>query len=129
MRAVDGPPLLTSAAATALLIAPVAHHRMLFRQGRKPDLVRTSHRMALGGLALLLVAMASSVLLASDVVLDRWAAIVVAAVSSVWFVVLWAVVPSFRRQPSDPAGPSDTSGPSDRSDRSGDDRAQRVRHR
>jgi Family of unknown function (DUF6328) len=102
--------LLASAAATALLIAPVAHHRVLFRQGRKPDLVRTSHRMALGGLALLLVAMASSVLLASDVVLDRPAAILVTAVTSVWFVYLWAVIPSLRRQSSNAADAADPSG-------------------
>src|SRR5947209_10039375 len=32
--------LVAAAAATALLIAPVSYHRLVFRQGRKPQLVR-----------------------------------------------------------------------------------------
>src|SRR6476619_4614896 len=32
--------LLCAACATALIISPVAFHRALFRQGRKPELVR-----------------------------------------------------------------------------------------
>lgn len=93
--------LLASAAATALLIAPVAHHRMLFRQGRKPDLVRSAHRMAAGGLSLLFVAMVSSVLLAADLVLARPAAIAVAAGTGAWFVFAWGVAPWALRRNGD----------------------------
>src|SRR6266545_3589736 len=89
--------LLSAAFSTALLIAPVAHHRMLFRRGRKPYLVLSSHWMALGGLATLLVAMVSSVLLAADLVLDRPAAIAVAVVTGAWFVFLWGVAPWIER--------------------------------
>src|SRR3954467_9353285 len=42
--------LLAAGAATAMIIGPVAFHRALFRQGRKPELVRYAHRMATGGL-------------------------------------------------------------------------------
>ncbi len=38
--------LLAAAGATAMIISPVAFHRALFRQGRKPELVRFAHRMA-----------------------------------------------------------------------------------
>ena len=55
--------LAATAAAAGMIIAPVAYHRMLFRRGRKPQLVRSAHRMASGGLAFLLVAMVCSVLL------------------------------------------------------------------
>ena len=63
--------MLAAAAATALIISPVAFHRALFRQGRKPELVRFAHRMATGGLAFMLIAMVSAVLLITDFVLDR----------------------------------------------------------
>jgi hypothetical protein len=85
--------LLAAAAATALLIAPVAYHRVLFRQGRKPYLVRSAHRMAYAGLVLLVVAVVSAVMLALDHVLSRPAAVTAAAVTGVWFVFLWVVAP------------------------------------
>jgi hypothetical protein len=81
------------AAPTALLIAPVAYHRVLFRQGRKPYLVQSAHRMASAGLALLVVAVVSAVLLAVDNVVGRGVAIAVATATGVWFVFLWGVAP------------------------------------
>jgi Family of unknown function (DUF6328) len=89
--------LLSAAAASALLIAPVAHHRVMFRRGRKPDVVRSSHRMAVVGLVFLLIAMVTSVLLAADVVLPRPAAIAVAIATTAWFTTLWWLAPSLRR--------------------------------
>lgn len=89
--------LLSTAGATALIIAPVAVHRLLFRLGEKPQVVVYAHRMAYAGLMLVIVAMVSSVLLASDVVLDRPAAIAVAAVAGVGFVLLWILLPLVRR--------------------------------
>src|SRR3954470_16354530 len=41
--------LIASAVATALLIAPVSHHRQVFREGRKPELVSTASRLAKAG--------------------------------------------------------------------------------
>jgi len=90
--------LLSAAAAAAMIIAPVAYHRMLFRMGMKPALVRSAHRMASGGLFFLLVSMVGAVLLATDVVLPRTAAIVLSAVAGAWFVLLWFVLPLARRR-------------------------------
>src|SRR3954447_26251596 len=42
--------LVASATTVALLVAPVAVHRLLFQRGRKRELVRVGHRLALGGL-------------------------------------------------------------------------------
>ncbi|MFI6266315.1 DUF6328 family protein [Micromonospora sp. NPDC051006] len=89
--------LLAAAAATALIISPVAFHRALFRQGRKPELVRFAHRMATGGLAFMLIAMVSAVLLITDFVLDRPIAFVLSAVTGVWFLVFWVLLPFVRR--------------------------------
>jgi len=100
--------LLAAAAAAAMLIAPVAYHRALFRRGQKPALVHSAHRMATGGLAFLLIAMVGSVLLVTDLVLDRPYAILVAAVMAAWFILLWGILPLLRRgDPDDlPSGNS-----------------------
>ncbi|MET8361804.1 DUF6328 family protein [Micromonospora sp. NPDC005171] len=89
--------LLAAAAATALIISPVAFHRALFRQGRKPELVRFAHRMASGGLAFMLIAMVSAVLLITDFVLDRPIAFVLSALAGIWFLTFWVALPFSRR--------------------------------
>jgi hypothetical protein len=89
--------LLAAAGATALIISPVAFHRALFRQGRKPELVRFAHRMATGGLAFMLIAMVSSVLLITDFILARPVAFVLSGVTALWFLTFWAGLPYLRR--------------------------------
>ncbi|WMF04456.1 DUF6328 family protein [Micromonospora robiginosa] len=89
--------LLAAAASAAMIISPVAFHRALFRQGRKPELVRFAHRMATGGLFFMLIAMVSAVLLVSDFVLDRPIAFLLSAVTGVWFLLFWAILPFARR--------------------------------
>ena len=85
--------LLAAAAATALLIAPVAYHRILFRQGRKPHITRAAHRMACAGLGLLAIAMIGSIMLAVDLLLPRPAAAAIALFTGLWFAVLWGLAP------------------------------------
>src|SRR5690348_4865531 len=81
--------LITAAFATAMITAPVAYHRALFRRGRKMELVTTAHRMAGGGLFFLAISMISAVLLVTDVLLTRGWALLVTAVVGGWFVLLW----------------------------------------
>ena len=90
--------LLSTAAATALIIGPVAQHRILFRRRQKPALVRWSHRMAMAGLSLVIVSMVSTVLLAADRVLDRGVAVAVAAGIGAFFLMLWVVLPWLNRR-------------------------------
>ncbi|MEH0984376.1 DUF6328 family protein [Micromonospora sp. CPCC 205556] len=89
--------LLSAAAATAMIISPVAFHRALFRQGRKPELVRFAHRMASGGLAFMLISMVAAVLLITDFVLSRPIALVLSAVTALWFLTFWMILPFVRR--------------------------------
>ena len=89
--------LIAAAFATAMIISPVAFHRALFRQGRKPELVRYAHRMATGGLAFMLVAMVSSVLLITDYLLNIWAAVGLTVLTGGWFLTLWAGLPFAHR--------------------------------
>jgi hypothetical protein len=92
--------LVLCALATALLIAPAAMHRTLFRQGRKADLVRISSPLALAGLYVLMLACAGVLVLALDVALNRIAAIVVSAIVLAVFVALWVVLPfALHRRP------------------------------
>jgi MFS family permease len=89
--------LMTAAFATAMIISPVAFHRALFRQGRKPELVRYAHRMATGGLAFMLISMVSSILLITDYLLNIWVATVLSIIAGAWFLMFWAIIPAFRR--------------------------------
>jgi Family of unknown function (DUF6328) len=58
--------LLLSAVAAALLIAPVAVHRFLFRIRVKDELVAVTNALSVIGLAVLSISMIGAVLLTSD---------------------------------------------------------------
>jgi hypothetical protein len=88
--------LMAAAFAAAMIIAPVAFHRALFRQGRKPEMVRYAHRMATGGLASTLIAMVASVLLITDYLFSVWASTILTVIAGGWFLTFWAVVPLLR---------------------------------
>jgi hypothetical protein len=88
--------LLTTASA-ALLMAPVAWHRLYFQQGRRPDVIRWGNRFALGGLALLAAAMTGAVLLVADALTGRLPAILMAAAAAVLFGTTWIAMPLVRR--------------------------------
>jgi amino acid permease len=75
----------------------VAFHRALFRQGRKPELVRYAHRMATGGLAFLLIAMVAAVLLITDFLLAWPMTIILTSATAVFFLVFWAMIPWSKR--------------------------------
>ena len=93
--------LLATAAATAFLIAPVSHHRILFRQGRKPRLVTAADRLAKAGLACLALAVLGSVYLVVAVVSGRWLAGVFAGCLALLFVLTWLVEPLVLRLRND----------------------------
>jgi O-antigen/teichoic acid export membrane protein len=98
--------LVAATGAAAMIISPVAYHRVLFRRGRKADLVKSAHRMASGGLALLVVAMVGAILLAADVVIGRVAAAIIAAVAAATFGLLWGLLP-WRARRGEPADQDD----------------------
>jgi hypothetical protein len=85
--------LLLCACATALLIAPVALHRKLFRQGRKREVVDIAAKLAQAGLLMLFLAVCGAILFILDFLLDRALAIGLAAGVAVVFLLLWYVLP------------------------------------
>jgi hypothetical protein len=90
---------LTGAAiASALLVAPSAFHRILFRDREKEWIVVWSNRLTIVGTAFLAVAMVCALYLVIEVVLGHGEAIAVASVLGALFVTLWYVVPYVRRK-------------------------------
>jgi Family of unknown function (DUF6328) len=85
--------LLATALATACLIAPVSHHRILFRRRRKPEIVDAANKLAQAGLAFLLLAVIGAVYLIFDVVVGSGLAGVIAGALAAWFVLVWYVQP------------------------------------
>jgi hypothetical protein len=85
--------ILASAGATALIITPVAFHRIVFHRRLKESLVATASYLALGGLTLLLVAMLATCMLALDAIMGRGAAAVLTALTGAWFVGFWYLLP------------------------------------
>lgn len=85
--------LLATALATACLIAPVSHHRILFRRRRKPEIVDTANKLAQAGLAFLLIAVGGAVYLVFDFVIGAGIAGLITGVLAVWFILIWYVQP------------------------------------
>jgi hypothetical protein len=80
-------------ASVALLTAPAAWHRLLFRQGQRPQILRVANTLMVTGLACLATAMTATVLLLFKVVAGPVVATVFAVVIAVMFVLLWFVLP------------------------------------
>lgn len=85
--------LVVTAMATALLIAPVSVHRLVYRRQLRDELIRVAAKMAMGGLFFMLLAVVGGLLLALDVVLSRTTTLAVVAAVAVWFSVFWYLVP------------------------------------
>ena len=89
--------LIAAAVAAVLLIAPVAAHRLLFRQGLKDELVAYTGRLAAAGLAFLTLAILGAVLLIVDVVVGAPAAAVVTGAMAALVLLVWYVLPTRSR--------------------------------
>jgi hypothetical protein len=89
--------LILAAGAAILLIAPVAVHRLLFRQHLKDEIVAITARWASTGIGVLGLAILSAVLFVLTVVLDLGAATAVAAGLLVLLLITWLWVPRRRR--------------------------------
>ena len=93
--------LVAAAIATALLIAPAAQHRVLFRQQDKEALLRRSNRSAFAGLVVLALAVCSALLLVVDVLFYRtlaWTVSLAVAALLAWW---WLAVPLWARSRSE----------------------------
>jgi hypothetical protein len=95
--------LLAAASSSALLITPVAIHRVLFQGGHKRALVRAAHHSAVASLFGLGVTLSSGLLLVLDIAVGRAAAVTLTAVFVVGILGLWYGLPRWLSR-SDAAG-------------------------
>lgn len=90
--------LVTSAVATALLLGPVAYHRLVFRLRQKEHLVRTGNAMAIGGLVAVALAVSGTVLLVVSYVNKTVTGLVIGGCLACLFGGLWFAYPLTRRE-------------------------------
>jgi len=90
--------LLLAAVATALLLGPVAYHRLVFRRGQKEGLVRAASMMAIAGLATVGLAVSAAVLLVTGFVASGLPAALITAFVTGVFGLLWFAFPLIRRR-------------------------------
>lgn len=95
-----------AALSTALLVAPVAYHRLLFRRHEKESLVRVTNVMAIAGLVTVALAVSCAVLLVASFVAPGAPAIVITAILVCAFAGLWFALPLSRRGRDDHQDPS-----------------------
>ena len=79
--------------AVALLTAPAAWHRLLFRQGQRTQIIEVANVLTVWGLACLAIAMTATVLLLFKVVAGPVLATIFAVVLGSLFLLLWFLLP------------------------------------
>lgn len=89
--------LLCTAAATALLMAPTAYHRIRFREHDKEQMLFSATKMAIASLVLLLLAITGVIFLVADLLYSSTAAGIFGATCAAWFGWFWFGLPLFRR--------------------------------
>ncbi|MEU1282247.1 DUF6328 family protein [Streptomyces sp. NPDC005805] len=89
--------IMLGAAATGVLIGPVAIHRMVTGRRIKPVAVDWASRLTVLGLVLLLCTMVSALLLILRVVIGDGDAVWMVAGMFAWFALLWIVLPLWLR--------------------------------
>jgi hypothetical protein len=85
--------VLGSAAASAFLIAPSAHHRLRFRAGSKERMLKVANGLAVAGMVALAFSMSCVVYVISSVLHSSTTAAVVTGVVTVAIAALWFVLP------------------------------------
>ena len=89
--------LLLAAASCAFLIAPSAHHRILFRAREKEHLLRTANALAIAGIGFLAAAIVGVLTLITDYLYGTTTTIIVTATAATVFAALWYALPLRRR--------------------------------
>jgi hypothetical protein len=83
---------------TALLLGPVAYHRLVFRRHQKEHLVRAANTMAVLGLAAVGLAISAAVLLVSSFVATAVPTVLITVFIVCLFGGLWFALPLARHR-------------------------------
>ena len=93
--------LLCTAVATALLIAPSAHHRLLWRRGAREHRLRTGNLLTILGLIFLVPAMVGVIFVIADLMFGSVEAVAVTVLMAASFAGLWFALPLWYRRNAD----------------------------
>jgi cobalamin synthase len=88
--------LFASLCAVALLIAPMAYHRLRWRQWNKERMLVESNRLAIAGIACVAVAMVAAIYLVVSVLTNTLLTLVLTAACVAVFALAWFVLPLSR---------------------------------
>ena len=80
------------------MIAPSAHHRLLWRRGAREHRLRSGNSLTILGLAFLVPAMVGVIFVIADLMFGLVETVAVTALMSVSFVGLWFVLPLWYRR-------------------------------
>jgi hypothetical protein len=89
--------LVLVALASVCMLAPAAHHRILFRNDDKEHIVFVSNRLMIAGLGFLALAMCGSLLLVATKLFGVTTGVITVLLASVPFIVIWFVMPLLRK--------------------------------
>lgn len=95
--------LMAAAVSVVLFTAPVAMHRVLFREGVKDFVVRYTDRITAFGLYSLAVSIVGGTVLVLDVLLAHTTALVIGGLLALLALTLWVVVPVWHRATTRPS--------------------------
>ncbi|MFW6866339.1 DUF6328 family protein [Nocardioides sp. CPCC 206347] len=93
--------LAGSVTTTALVVAPVAFHRALFRRHARPWLVEAANKCAGAGLVMVALTTSGAMFLIFDVVAGDLAGGTAFVLSAAFFCLLWAGTPLLSRHRGD----------------------------
>jgi len=85
--------LLCTAIATALLMAPSAQHRVLWREGVRERRLKLGNTLTIAGLIFLVPAMVGAVFVVSNFIFGLGAAVIATLLLGFFFALLWFALP------------------------------------
>jgi tellurite resistance protein TehA-like permease len=100
--------LLLAGLSAAMLIAPAAMHRILFRSGLKKELVHAATRVTLGGQVLLIAAVAVSVFLIGDYLYGHAVGITLGLAMGLYWTLWFVLLPLWIKRHGDQSTRSST---------------------
>ena len=85
--------LVCTAVSTGLLMAPSAHHRLLWRQQAREHRLQMANRLTIAGIVLLIPGIVGAMFVISDMLFGSVAAATTTATISLFLVYVWFVMP------------------------------------